>query len=247
MSRLLRPSLSSGLCLLLASPAALAEAPPLALAWALNGARRPAEALRALAELPAAAAEAPAALVLQAWSLLDLRRPAEALPLLERALRQDPDSPEAWTFKAMALLQLGRKAEAATAVDRALALAPRELLALRCRQALRQAGPAATAAAAARIAGSWTGRWSNSLGEGGADTLVLQEDAQGGLRGTWSGNLAVTGRRTGPAAFQLSCRNATRDYRITGTCEGGGLRLEYTVQRLDAGGAYTGRSTFSPR
>jgi hypothetical protein len=98
-----------------------------------------------------------------------------------------------------------------------------------------------------KLSGTWAGRWTNSLGERGADSLIVTEDAEGGLSGTWSGNIPVTGRRTGGSTFEMSGRTATREYRITASLSGGTLALDYTVRRLDAAGSYSGRSTFNRR
>ncbi len=54
------------------------------------------------------------------------------------------------------------------------------------------------------ISGSWFGQWTNSTGESGSDSLVIQEDTNGNLQGIWSGTVAVEGRRTGNASFEMS-------------------------------------------
>ncbi len=96
------------------------------------------------------------------------------------------------------------------------------------------------------FAGQWSGRWQNDQGESGEDSLVLTEEPNGSLRGTWSGNLPVTGRRIDNHTAMLSGRTATRSYTIDARVEDGVLTLSYSASRLDAGGSYTGRSVLRP-
>jgi len=95
------------------------------------------------------------------------------------------------------------------------------------------------------FAGTWRGTWTNTLGEKGADSLVLTEGSGGNLEGTWSGTVRVSGRRSGPAALTLQGRTSTRSYQISGTFRGNILSLRYTVTRLDKGGTYKGESTLT--
>jgi hypothetical protein len=93
--------------------------------------------------------------------------------------------------------------------------------------------------------GRWTGRWTNSVGETGDDTLDLVEDSARNLRGTWSGNVDVAGRQTDAASLALHARTKTRDYQITGSLRGEVLTMKYVATRLDQPGSYAGQSTFS--
>jgi hypothetical protein len=97
------------------------------------------------------------------------------------------------------------------------------------------------------FAGSWTGTWSNSLGETGDDTLVLSEGADGSLTGTWSGSLKVTGRRTGPSTGTLEGRNAKRAYKIVFSAKKRLMNMSYSVRRLDSEGSYKGKSRFKAK
>lgn len=101
--------------------------------------------------------------------------------------------------------------------------------------------------ASAALAGEWAGTWSNSVGESGADTLVLREDASGNLSGTWSGYVEVRGRRLSPTSLELQGSSANRAFTIRGALEGGQLVLRYTARRLDGAGSYDGESRFRRR
>lgn len=92
------------------------------------------------------------------------------------------------------------------------------------------------------LSGRWNGTWHNSVGESGPDSLELQEDAQGNLSGTWSGSVAVTGRRTDASHLELHGRTSTREFNVQGVLEGGQLRLTYVARRLNAEGSYRGES-----
>lgn len=96
----------------------------------------------------------------------------------------------------------------------------------------------------ASLTGQWSGSWSNSVGESGPDSLVLQEGPSGELSGTWSGNIAVRGRRLSASEFELEGSTSRRAFRLRGRLEGGQIRLTYTAQRLDAEGSYSGESRF---
>jgi hypothetical protein len=97
----------------------------------------------------------------------------------------------------------------------------------------------------ASFAGRWTGYWQNSLGERGDDSLELKEDEDGNLRGMWSGNVRVSGRRTDDRTAELHGRTDTRAYRIFLTAHRDELTLKYVAQRLDSSGEYEGESRFT--
>lgn len=107
------------------------------------------------------------------------------------------------------------------------------------------AGPGATAGES--FAGRWSGSYRNSTGQTGSDSLVLTEGANGELRGTWTGNIPVYGRRVNRSAAQLQGRTSTRSYQITITAGGNGLVMNYTATRLDSAGSYTGTARFHRR
>lgn len=92
------------------------------------------------------------------------------------------------------------------------------------------------------FAGEWTGNWSNNLGEQGADSLSLAEDAAGNLNGLWTGTVPVSGRQIDAHTISLQGRTATRSYAITGTIVGNQeMTLSYVATRLDdGGGSYRG-------
>jgi hypothetical protein len=95
------------------------------------------------------------------------------------------------------------------------------------------------------LAGAWSGRWTNALGEQGADSLVLEETPDGSLSGTWSGSVSVNGRRLSATRLTLAGRTATREYEVSGTFVNGVLTLTYEARRLDSGGSYRGTSEFT--
>jgi hypothetical protein len=93
------------------------------------------------------------------------------------------------------------------------------------------------------LAGSWKGRWTNSVGESGDDdALTLEEDDKGNLSGTWWGEIRVTGKRRGRTSFELSGSTDRRAYRGTGVVADGEMVITYTATRLDSEGSYTGES-----
>jgi hypothetical protein len=92
------------------------------------------------------------------------------------------------------------------------------------------------------FAGKWSGTWSNSVGQTGDDTLVLTEDEDGNLSGTWTGEVEVTGKRVNRNSFELQGKTAKRSYQITGAVKDGTLALKYIVTRLDSDGHYDGKS-----
>lgn len=95
------------------------------------------------------------------------------------------------------------------------------------------------------FAGNWTGQWQNNLGEQGPDSLVLTEDELGNLRGTWSGKIAVSGRKLTATTGELQGQTATRNYQGTITIQGNVLTFTYVARRLNAAGGYEGRSRFT--
>ncbi len=99
----------------------------------------------------------------------------------------------------------------------------------------------------ANFSGSWFGQWTNSTGESGADSLIIQEDTNGNLQGTWSGTVTVKGKRTGNASFEMSGKTANREYLAKATLENGGLLIDYTAWRLNATGSYSGKSILRTR
>ena len=105
-------------------------------------------------------------------------------------------------------------------------------------------GPALAQSAAA-FAGRWTGYWQNSSGNRGEDSLVLSEDQDGHLTGTWTGNVPVSGRRTDDRTAELHGRTDTRAYHIYLTIHRDELTLKYTARRLDSSGEYEGEATFT--
>lgn len=103
----------------------------------------------------------------------------------------------------------------------------------------------ASSPTASSLAGRWTGYWMNSLGEKAPDSLVLEESGDGKIRGLWDGKVQVSGRWVTPSALELYGETATRAYEINGMLEGNTLTFEYLARRLDAPGAYQGRSIFT--
>lgn len=95
------------------------------------------------------------------------------------------------------------------------------------------------------FSGMWTGDWTNSVGEKQKDSLMLVEQPDGTLTGTWSGNIPVSGRRVSATTLAISGRTATREYQVTATLEGGALTMNYVARRLDAPGSYRGTSTLT--
>lgn len=82
------------------------------------------------------------------------------------------------------------------------------------------------------IAGSWSGRFDNNLGERGADTLVLHQDDGDRLEGTWSGSVLLEGERIGNEVFFFEARTARRLYRAAGRVNGERIEFDYSAHRL---------------
>ena len=97
------------------------------------------------------------------------------------------------------------------------------------------------------ISGSWVGQWTNSTGEIGSDSLIIQEDTNGNLQGIWSGTVTVEGRRTGTASFEMSGETANREYFAKVTLNNGDLLIDYTAWRLNTTGSYSGKSILRSR
>lgn len=91
-------------------------------------AKRYDQALRALAELPAALAAAPRAISFNAAAIAGLGRPAEAVTLLQNYVRDNPAcGPEIWLRLSSILAEMTRHAEAADAARNAVREAPDNL------------------------------------------------------------------------------------------------------------------------
>ncbi len=97
----------------------------------------------------------------------------------------------------------------------------------------------------ASFAGKWTGFFENSTGEKGRDTLELNEDADGRLSGTWSGNIEVSGRRSDDGTAELHGRTGKRAYRIVLAAHREGITMKYYARRLDSPGEYEGEARFT--
>ena len=104
---------------------------------------------------------------------------------------------------------------------------------------MRRVGPS-------NLSGNWTGYWQNSLNEKGKDSLVLNEDAEGNIKGVWSGEVNVAGKRVDASTAYLWAQTPGRSYRFTATVGQGALTLSYVAKRLDVGGSYEGKSTLTP-
>jgi hypothetical protein len=71
----------------------------------------------------------------------------------------------------------------------------------------------------------------NNLNEKGEDSLVLTEDAEGNIKGTWSGSVNVNGKRINANTAQLSGQTADRAYKITAMVRQGVVTLKYLSRR----------------
>lgn len=107
--------------------------------------------------------------------------------------------------------------------------------------------PASEPAAPTRpsFAGTWTGTWTNDVGERGNDTLVLEEAEDGTLQGLWSGNVPVSGRRVDGATAELRGSTTAREYEVQATLSGGVMTLQYVARRTKGSGSYRGTSTLA--
>ncbi|MGC9967243.1 MAG: caspase family protein [Syntrophobacteraceae bacterium] len=111
---------------------------------------------------------------------------------------------------------------------------------------IRAAGKFGAAGSSSNFSGKWVGFWENSSKETGKDSLVLNEDADGNIKGTWSGDVKVNGKRIDANTAQLSGKTAKRSYEFVATEQKGAISLEYVAKRLDRGGSYEGKSTLTP-
>lgn len=102
------------------------------------------------------------------------------------------------------------------------------------------------AVSTSNLSGKWAGEWVNSLGEQGSDSLILGEDAHGTLKGIWSGDVKVSGARTGEDTAQMLGKTSNRSYQFSLSVHNGVLTMKYVAKRLDAGGSYEGTSTMRP-
>lgn len=167
---------------------------------------------------------------------------AGALLDAETALRKWPQNGDAHGLRASIHEKRGEPAEALAEFRLAAKFDPYYQGAV-----ARLQGETPPAPTPASLTGRWAGSWSNSVGESGADSLLLQEDGSGNLSGTWSGNIPVQGRRLSASEIELRGANGRRNFTIRGSLEGGQLVLRYTARRLDAPGSYTGESRFQRR
>jgi hypothetical protein len=93
------------------------------------------------------------------------------------------------------------------------------------------------------FAGKWTGQWSNSLGETGKDSLVLTEDKDGNVSGTWTEMVELKGKRVNPTTVELNGKTDKRSYQLTATVQDGVMHVKYVVTRLNMQGSYDGQAT----
>lgn len=93
----------------------------------------------------------------------------------------------------------------------------------------RSGDPARAPGARVGFAGRWSGRYSNTLGQGAIETLTVRETATGDISADWSDGVALTGLRTGPNTFYVTGRRGARLYRIAGVVLGGTLALRYAA------------------
>lgn len=97
------------------------------------------------------------------------------------------------------------------------------------------------------LAGNWSGRWSNSLGQSGADSLVLAETSDGTIAGKWSGNVPVRGRRIDATSFEMNGRTDSRSYQFRGTVQIDTITLTYKAIYINSGRTYEGTSSLKKR
>jgi len=94
--------------------------------------------------------------------------------------------------------------------------------------------------------GKWTGSWENSLNKKGKDSLVLNEDTGGNIRGTWSGDVEVSGKRIDANTAHLSGKTANRSYQFVATEQKGVITWKYVAKRLNGDDPYEGKSILRP-
>ena len=92
--------------------------------------------------------------------------------------------------------------------------------------------------------GTWTGTWSNNLGERGTTHLQLTRSPGGGLAGVWDGMAIIGGQLPGlEGRFHFQTRSANRAYRVDAHLSGDTMTLRYVATRLDGSGVYQGEAT----
>jgi tetratricopeptide (TPR) repeat protein len=93
--------------------------------------------------------------------------------------------------------------------------------------------------------GAWRGKWENSGGQIGEDSLSIKE-AGGTITGVWSGYVRFRGERLGRNTFVIKGITATRWYGGVGAVDNGKLLLHYTACHLNTGGTlYRGSCVFT--
>ncbi len=95
------------------------------------------------------------------------------------------------------------------------------------------------------LSGQWTGKWSNSLGEQGDETLEITDDGVGNFQGTWSGTIKITGKWLNKTSVEFSGQTSTRAYQAQGNLQGSTLIINYTATRLNTSGTYTGQESLT--
>jgi hypothetical protein len=111
---------------------------------------------------------------------------------------------------------------------------------------IRKAALPGAAGISSNFSGKWVGWWQNSLKEKGTDSLVLDEDSNGNLAGTWSDSVKVKGKRIDANTAQLSGQTANRVYNLKATVKQGTITLKYTVKPTEGSNSYEGQSTLTP-
>ena len=96
------------------------------------------------------------------------------------------------------------------------------------------------------LAGSWSGKYENDLGETDSDTLLFRQDEGDALQGAWSGNVKLTGERIGKDVFLFEAGTDKRLYRAAGQVAGELLEFEYCAHCNNGErGQYYGWTRFS--
>jgi len=96
-----------------------------------------------------------------------------------------------------------------------------------------------------KFAGNWAGSYINTKGQGGKETLEVNEDANGDLTAMWTDGVRLRGERVGPDVFYLEGTAGARSYRIAGLVEDGRVLLHYAAHGPEAE-RYYGLSTLRP-
>ena len=92
-----------------------------------------------------------------------------------------------------------------------------------------------------RLTGDWAGKYTNSKGQGGDETLAVHEADSGDIDAVWTDNTRVLGQRCGADAFFVEGTWGGRRYRIAGRVRSGELELKYAAISAD-GSRYWGES-----